>query len=672
MSEKEKLQEKLDLLSALKEDEEQKQKTKKKPKEKKEEVIKEIQKVKKATPKRKKRIILTLVSFIALVASLTYLIYNIVKATDQVNQPYLIINSSCLLLLCILLVSTGFINNPKIQKKFHTLNVTVVALYLLFQALITSNVINIPTLTTLGDFSNTSINEVIKWANKNKITLDQTYEYSDSIESDHIISQNLPADTLVKEIKQLEVTVSNGPNYESIVSIPNMIGWNVDDVVKKIKELKLNHVTIEFEFNEAIEKDIEFEQNISGEMRRNEELILKFSLGLEANLEPVSLIDLINKEEFDAILWLKRNGIKYEISYEFDNKISKGHVISTTPEKDTLINQKEMTVSLVISKGPKITAPDLMKMSLEEITEWAIKNKLILMYDSEYNDQVKAGGIIRVSVSKGDILEENGRISVITSKGPLKMIQIEDGDITALRNFVTEHQLVLTENSEFSDTVPKGNFISLSKKTGDTVNSGEEIKVIISLGKSTQIPNFIGMNATKAKTTCDSLGLTCKMSYVYSSKTKGIVFNQSMSAGSNVIANTEIVLTISNGVKPANSSGNSSNNTSKPNNNSNQPSNNNSGSSNNSSNNNSPNTPPIEEPPTPTCISYTLRLNGGENVEQAKSIIRNLNPNGKFNFVSVNPGYGTSGSLRSDMLALQGTKHTSCETVTIYIIDTSI
>ncbi len=592
-----------------------------------------------------------------MVISLTYLIYNVVKANNQVNQPYLIINSCCLFVISAMLVLTGFNNNRKMQKKLNTINITLFTLYTLFQFLVTSNIVTIPTLKTVGDFSNTSINEVIKWSNEHHITLEQTYEYSDLVDSDLVISQSVPADTLLKDIKSLEVVVSSGPNYESMVSTPNMVGWNIDDVVKKIKELKLSNVKIDYEFNEAIERDIAYEQNKSGEMRRNEELVLKFSLGKEADLKPVELIDLSEKEEFDAVLWLKRNGIKYEISYEFDNDIEHGKVITTTPPKGTVINQKEETVKLVISKGPKIVAPNLMAMSLDEITEWAIKNKIILVYDSEYSDKIANGKIIRVSVKEGEVLEENARIQIITSRGPLKMFAYTDGDITALRNFASEHKLTLTENEEFNDTIEKGKFISISKKPGDTINTGEEIKVIISLGASTEIPNFIGMSASKAESTCKNLGLTCKLSYVYSSKTKGNVFNQSMTAGSKVIGGTSLVLTISSGPRPVNNSG------------SNNSSTNNSTSSNNTGQSGNTNTQ--TPPPTPTCTSYQLRLGAGGNIEQTKAIIKKLNENGKFNFVLVNPGYGSNGSLRNDMMSLQGTTHTSCETVNIYIIDTS-
>ncbi len=84
--------------------------------------------------------------------------------------------------------------------------------------------------------------------------------------------------------------------------------------------------------------------------------------------------------------------------------------------------------------------------------------------------------------------------------------------------------------------------------------------MIISLGKSVELPNFIGMNVTNAKNRCKNIGITCQMSYVYSSKTKGTILNQSITAGSKVIGNTHIVLTVSNDPKPTNQGSNSGNN----------------------------------------------------------------------------------------------------------------
>ena len=62
------------------------------------------------------------------------------------------------------------------------------------------------------------------------------------------------------------------------VNIPDMIGWNIDDVVEVIKKNKMDHVTIDYEFRDDITRDEEFEQNKSGNMKRSDELKLKFSL----------------------------------------------------------------------------------------------------------------------------------------------------------------------------------------------------------------------------------------------------------------------------------------------------------------------------------------------------------------------------------------------------------
>lgn len=659
MNDNDKLKEKLDLLSALKEDEEIhgkrkkekhiKKETPKKEKDlKKEQVLKEIKTVRKMTPK--KNIFLTMISFLVLVASLTYLIYNIIKATNEVNQPYLIINSALLLFLSILFVLTGFLSN-KNAKKLSCINIIAILGYTIFQFSVTSNAIKIPTLKTVGDFSNTSINEVIKWANENKIVLEQTYEYSDTTESDYIISQNIPANTLLKDVKKLEVIVSNGPNYESIVNLPGMIGWNIDDVVKKIKELKLNHVNIEYNFSETTDKDIAYEQSKSGEIRRNEEVIIKFSLGKEADLKPINLEDMNNLEEFDAVLWLKRNGIKYEVVYEFNNDIEVGKVIKTTPSPGTLIVQSETTVVITISKGPKIIAPNLMNMSLDEIAEWAIKNKITLAYDSEYSDKVKAGDIIRVSVQEGDTLEESDRIHITTSRGPLKMISYTDGDINSLRTFASENNLILTETEEFNDTIPKGQFISISIKPGDVINSGEEIKVVISLGTSTEIPNFIGMTDSKAKQTCNNLGLNCSFSYLYSSTTKGTIFNQNMNSGSKVIAGTSIVLTVSAGPRPNNTSNGSSS----------------------GSNNSTP--PPVTctEKNLGTLVIQESWLTPGSSSKTITSLKNNLSskyPGVTFNIVTKEHNSMNSGLIHPNSPAIVGqTTILTCHTYTIYIVE---
>ena len=241
------------------------------------------------------------------------------------------------------------------------------------------------------------------------------------------------------------------------------------------------------------------------------------------------------------------------------------------------------------------------------------------------------------------------------------MFSYTDGDIVALRNFAAEHKITLTENEEFSDTIEKGKFISVSLKPGDIINTGDEITVVVSLGSSIEIPNFIGMSADKAKQTCSNLGITCKLSYVYSSNTKGNVFNQSMNAGSKVIAGTNVVLTISNGKKTNNSGGNSSNQ-----------------GNNGSSTTNPPTVNP--DPPAPTCTEKNLGNliiqeswlsigNSGKTISSLQSKLSTNYPGATFNIVAKAHNSLNSGLIHPDSPTNNGTVIKSCNTYTIYIVE---
>lgn len=633
-------------------------------KERKEKMKQELKLIEKGKKKSKLQKLNVVISFLTIISSITYLLYILMLGNNLINQPFLIINSTCLVILTISFAITTLLIKTKPKRIMNGITNILLGSFIIFNLLVSADIVKIKTQEVIGDLTNKSINEIIKWTSQNNIKLKQTYEYSESIEENKIIAQDQKSDTLVKDIKTLSVIVSDGPNLESIVNIPNMIGWNIDDVIKKIKEKKLSNVQIEFNFSD-LTKDTAYEQSRSGDMRRNEELILKFSLGNKENLKPVPLKDLVNMEEFDATVWLKRNGIKYEITYEFDEKIEKGKVISTNPIKETVIDQNTTTVKIIISKGKKIVAPDLTKMSLDEIAEWAIQNKVIISYDSEFSETIKKDQIIKVSIKKGDVIEENTEIYIITSKGALKMIDYKENDLESIRNFAKTYELTITETEEFSKDVEKGKVISVSHKPGDIINNGQNIEVIISLGSEIEIPNFVGMTIDKAKTECTKNELECTISYVYSTKTKNNVIYQNKTAGSKVTEGTNIVLTVSNGVAPASNNYTPSTpattpstpNTPTPPTTPSKPQ--------------TPTTPSI--PTTPSCTEYTLRLGAGSSIEQTKSIIQQLNPNGNIVFQEVNPGYGTTGSLRNDMFSTyQNTTHTSCETITIYVINRNL
>ncbi len=507
-----------------------------------------------------------------------FLGYSIYDSFHQIDQLFIIINSSLISAFAIFFIFTSLVTKDSLKKKMTIFTTFILIAFIGFHVAVKTELLVLPQQAYIEDFSNQTIAKVITWASDNKVKLNYEYDYSDNVKTNKIISQNVEPNTLVKDIDYLNVIVSEGPNYDMIVNVPDMIGWNIDEVVSIIKKNKLNNVLINYEFSEE-KRDNAIEQSRSGEMKRSDELAMKFSLGREEDLEPVKMKDLTNMEEFDATLWLKRNGIKYEIVYQFSDEVTKGRVISTDPKEGVMINQKEMTVTLTISKGKKLKAPDFTKMTLEEISKWADKNKVKVLFNSEYDETIKAGKIKRSSVKAGDTIEEGQTIYIITSKGPLKMIQFGTGDLEKIKSFALQHNISVNITEQFSE-VPSGQIISTSVKPGDFLIEGQGIEVVVSKGKAVQVPNFVGMTSSAAQNTCKSAGISCKLNYAYSSQAKGTIIHQDTNAGAQIVNGATVVLTVSNGPKP---SGGSSNN-----------SGNNSGNNSNSGNNN-------PTPPTPVC-----------------------------------------------------------------------
>lgn len=629
--------------------------------EKKEQVKKEVERVRKETRKKtyKSNFLTAFLLFITMVLETCYLGYNIIYMTEEKNQLFLIINS------VILLIITGsfglgmFVKKDRGRRVMNVITSLLLVAAIGFNILVATDTIQLPTKSVVLDFRNQQVIKAMKWANSHNINLTTKYEYSDEFETNTIMKQSVEPDTLTSKVKSMEVVVSNGPNYDLEVNIPDMIGWNIDDVVEVIKKNKMDHVTIDYEFRDDITRDEEFEQNKSGNMKRSDELKLKFSLGREEDLEPVELKDLTDMEEFDATLWLKRNGIQYDIIYEYNDDVEKGKVIKTDPKKGTVIKQSEMKIKLYISKGKKITAPDFTTMSLEEIEEWANQNHMKINYSSEYSNNVKIGKVIRASVQKGDTIDEGTTIHIITSKGPLKMISYGDNDVDKIRSFANENGLQFVLNEEFNNDVEKGKIISVDKKPGQTLSQTETITVVVSLGKKRSIPNFIGMTRSEAKNACDNNGLSCTFNYAYSTKTKDTVINQNKTAGSEVSEGTNVILTISNGKQSTSSSGG----------------NNSSGGSNNGNNNGGNSSPGPSPDPEPVCDrNDTVRVYINPTIGDASATARNLDSRIHWNVVYVSRAdYSESASIgmviAADVAKYDGQYLNKCDTYTIHIFN---
>ena len=504
-------------------------------------------------------------------------------------------------------------------------------------------------ISVVPDFSNRSLTEVMKWASKNNILVNQDYEYSDMIQEYRVISQSVDSGKSVSGIKEIDISISDGPNPYKEIIVPSMIGWDDERVINFVKDNYLENVNVEF-VKSSKPVDTVIEQSSSGNLKRNDELKITFSYGEELGYEGYNLMDFTNKSKFEIEFFMKQHQLKYEFEYVFSSKIKRGYGVKQNIEPGVKVNVNDTVVKVSISKGPKIIVPDLSKMSVNEITEWAIKNKLKLDFKDSYDDTVKEGEIIKTDKNEKDVLEQGTVVTVTLSRGNLKMPKFTS--MNDFREWADKYGITYEEKHEFNDKVAIGEIIGFSYDEGDTIKNGDSISVTISDGKQVEVPNVVKSSKKDAISKLENAGLTYNISYKYSdSVQKDKVISQSISAGSKVGTGTTVSIIISNGKKPASSSNNNNNN--------------NGGGSSTPKPNPSPVTPPA-----PVCENVTVYIQPSfiSNIpETTCNSVKAAYPKLKFSCSYVsNPG------LANGMIANAGSidekTFSTCNTVNLQIV----
>ncbi len=478
-----------------------------------------------------------------------------------------IISSLLLMLFTICFVPIGLKSKNKVL-----LFICALLLGSYFGFGIYSSLSSTPTVATyssgMKDFTNKNLTDVVKWAEKNNISLKQEYEFSDMVGEYEIINQDIKAGTNLKKVKELTVVVSEGPNPYKEIIIPNMVSWDCDRVIEFVEKNYLSNVDVEFvESDKAV--DTVIEQSKAGNIKRDEELKLTFSYGEELGYDEVKLIDFTEKTEFEVMFYMKQHHLNYEFAREFSNKIKRNLAMEQDKKPGTLVKVDDEKVKVTFSKGKEIKVPNLLNMSMSEITEWVIENRLKLEFSDKYDEKVKANKVISASHKENDKVEQGDTIKVVISKGSLKMPKFSSYE--DFREWADKYEIKYEEKHEFNSDVKAGEVISYSYKTGDVIKNDDVIIVTISDGEAVKVPALDGLTKSQVESKLSKLGLKYSFVYKYSNSVKeNLVISQSISAGSEISANTTITVTISKGKnnesepdnkKTTSSNGSSSNNT---------------------------------------------------------------------------------------------------------------
>lgn len=476
---------------------------------------------------------------LSLVSTITYMLYSILTSNNILNQITSIISVIILAIFSVLYVIMGMFANTKKVKIFIIIGSLLLSFYSIFQIIIG---VTTPKDLVL-DFTGKDIKEVVTWAESRNILIEQEFKTSDTVEKYKVISQDIKKGTLTKKIDKIKVVVSDGIDTSVSTEVTNMVGWDLDKVIEFIDDNHLTNVTINFEFNDKVEKDKIISQDIIREIKRNEPVTLTSSLGKESELKSVTMDNLVGLDTFHALVYLGRNNLKYTIEYNYSEEKTEGTILKQSIKKWEVISPNDKTeIIITIAKKDKITVPDLSKMNLTEINTWATNNRLKIEFSEEYDDTVKQGKIISYYPIKGSMINIDSTVKIITSKGQLRMIKFTT--IDEFTAWADEHNVLYKISYKYNNSIAKGNLISSSHKENQIIKNNDTIELVISQGGNTIIPNLIGMTKDEATNSCSKANIICKFIYENDNNEYTIVIKQSMRSGSNVPTETTVTVTL--------------------------------------------------------------------------------------------------------------------------------
>ncbi len=594
---------------------------------------------------------------ITYVITIIAFIYLIIDSSNRINQIYQIINAFFLLTI----VTCFLISFKKSFFKNKSAPTIITSLFVVgaiaFNGLYMTDIISLPEQSYLPNFESKNLTKAINWTEENNVKTDQDFEYSDTTKKYSVISQSEKAETLTKNLNNVDFVVSNGPDYNKEIILADMTGWNVDDVLNFVEENFLNNVTINFEENTTVTKDTIINQSTTGTIKRNDPIIFTASLGSKDALSPIKLKDLTGQSLLKASVYLGRNGILYELKYEFSDNIEKGHVISSNPKEGTTVNPDDK-ITLTISKGKEIKMPNLKNKTMAYVTKWMVENNIQINYSDKYDNEIKSGRVIESNYKEGDIIEEGTTVDVVFSKGPLTMKKFDN--INDFTSWANTNGIKYEIKAEFNDNIEKDKIIKTSVEEGTNINPEDTIIIYVSKGQAITVPDFKNKTKKEVQTECNNLGISCTFKEEYSTKVDpGKVISQSIAQGTQISKGDTITITIatSNKKTTSNSNKNSSSNSSSNSSNASKPS---GGSS--SGNSGSGTT-------TPTCETAELNIAPSwVKIGDPEQTCKNLESKyGKFITCKIVPANnGTSGQILN-MSEIQRTIANSCNKTIIKV-----
>ncbi len=398
---------------------------------------------------------------------------------------------------------------------------------------------------TVPDFSSYTRTNIQAWGAANRISITISYQASDTVQKDKLISQSVKAGTKIKAGSSMSVVISSGKG----IQVVGFVGKTQNEAASWIAQNGLKAVYNEVYSGSAASGTVISQNPDSGTAAEGAVITFEVSAGLV----PVDDYTGKSRGEFEAYLALlnkqKNSSARLNLSVrETESDKAAGTILSQNPVGSAAPGS---VITIEVATGRKVTVEN--KAGTAEADFKAYLSSLGLKPGNisyDYSDTIaegciisndtgtkNAGDSVNYKVSRGAYVFDYG--SMINAGQSYSALY--NASATA-RNYGWS----VTKTDVESDTYDAGII------TETCSVSGKSIACKVSSGKVITVPNVVGMSKDEAASVLQNAGL--KVNSVegdYNDNlSAGTVTAQSVSADSRVAAGTTVTITYSKGPSP--------------------------------------------------------------------------------------------------------------------------
>lgn len=265
-----------------------------------------------------------------------------------------------------------------------------------------------------------------------------------------------------------------------------------------------------------------------------------------------SFLEKFNEETIDETKGIVTHENEIEEDTSYLDKQKKKKIITIISSVIVII-----VIIIIIILSRLVKVPEFENGLSTIAIKWGNNNNIEVKEEQKYDSKKTEGIVISQSIKSGTRIFKGNQITIIVSKGkdPNEKIKVPDfKTVTAseIKIWKEENELSnVTINEEYSDTVEALNVISYEfdniATNENNFTRSDKLTIVISKGKQTLTMEDFS-SKTKADVTkwCSKNKFNCKITEKFDKDvTSGNVISQSISKGTKLEENTQIIFVIS-------------------------------------------------------------------------------------------------------------------------------